>query len=55
MIKKICRGCYVPKPLDQFHKNKTFPDGHLNYCKTCANEKKREKEREKKEENQFFI
>lgn len=32
---KICRKCFVLKPLDGFHKHKQMADGHLNTCKMC--------------------
>lgn len=33
---KICRGCGVEKPLDQYYKHKEMADGHLNKCIDCV-------------------
>ena len=32
---KTCCGCGVVKPLDDFHRNRTKPDGRQNLCKPC--------------------
>lgn len=39
---KTCSGCKVEFTLDNFHKDKQRPDGLRCYCKSCANQKKRE-------------
>jgi hypothetical protein len=33
---KTCRSCHQTKPIDQFRLNAKSPDGHQNWCKTCA-------------------
>ena len=35
MCYKICNKCNVSKPIEEFYKNKTYPDGFLKHCKTC--------------------
>lgn len=32
---KTCIDCGQSKPLDDFYKNKSMADGHLNKCKVC--------------------
>ena len=32
---KICRKCFVLKPINEFHKHKMMADGHLHTCKVC--------------------
>jgi hypothetical protein len=32
---KLCTTCKVEKPLTEFHKNKSKPDGHALQCKSC--------------------
>jgi len=39
MSTKICKGCGIEKLIENYHINKRMKDGHLNYCKSCANEK----------------
>lgn len=39
---KICKICGVEKPLNYFHKNKTYKDGHDGRCKECSSRIKRE-------------
>lgn len=39
MISKTCNACNVPKPLDQFYKDKSQPDGHRCRCKACEKAK----------------
>jgi cobaltochelatase CobS len=52
---KRCTRCGARKPLSGFHKNKSRPDGHADWCKTCLNasrgepSKKRGRRRAKKE------
>lgn len=36
MVVKHCPSCDLDKPLDEFGKNRSRPDGYQNYCKTCA-------------------
>lgn len=40
---KECRKCFIVKPLDEFHNDKTNSAGHYKsyYCKSCANESSR--------------
>jgi hypothetical protein len=33
---KICTRCKLPKPLDEFHRNRARPDGHSFWCKICT-------------------
>ena len=35
MISKICATCNETKPLDQFSKDKTRPDGSKRRCRAC--------------------
>lgn len=35
-MKKKCRKCYEEKPLTEFHKDKSKPDGLNIWCKTCV-------------------
>jgi len=37
-LEKKCARCQIIKPLDMFHKDKTRPDGHYSYCKSCVKE-----------------
>src|SRR3990167_1357767 len=32
---KQCAHCHETKPTQEFHKNRTRPDGYAHYCKTC--------------------
>ena len=32
---KICSKCKINKPISEYHKNKTQPDGFHNWCKSC--------------------
>lgn len=32
---KTCTECKEVKPLTEFHKNRSKPDGHVGKCKTC--------------------
>ena len=36
MCDKKCRTCGVVKPLTEFHKCKSSPDGHVVKCKACC-------------------
>lgn len=42
MKKKKCSKCKKLKPLDEFHKQKASPDGHMYTCKTCARKRNRQ-------------
>ena len=42
---KTCTACGEEKELDQFHRNRSMADGHLNECKTCANAKQHARRR----------
>lgn len=35
VFQKRCRDCNHRKPLDEFPRNRSMPDGHGIYCKTC--------------------
>ena len=35
---KICHHCHQHKPLREFHRNRTRPDGLQLNCKVCCNE-----------------
>lgn len=35
MSEKTCIKCLLLKPLSEFSKDKTRPDGHFPYCKVC--------------------
>lgn len=48
---KPCTGCGEVKPLDDYHRHRTKPDGHVSRCKTCVAEsdrRYREANRDKK-------
>ena len=32
---KVCPRCNTKKPISQFGKYKSSPDGHIHYCKPC--------------------
>lgn len=36
MSQKQCSKCRETKPLSDFNKNKSRPDGYAHYCKPCA-------------------
>jgi hypothetical protein len=38
---KVCRGCDLPLPIDQFYVHSRMSDGHLNYCKSCVSKRVR--------------
>lgn len=38
MEKKRCARCRHRKPLADFYRKKTSPDGHHAYCKSCHNQ-----------------
>ena len=38
---KPCTGCEEVKPLDEYHRNRTKPDGRQVRCKTCVVEDQR--------------
>lgn len=42
---KRCPHCRETKPAGEFHKNKNSQDGLTTWCKTCRNEKRRERQR----------
>jgi hypothetical protein len=41
---KWCSGCQTEKPVEDFHKNRSRPDGLQNYCKACAMEAQKSSE-----------
>jgi len=40
-VKKRCRDCDEDKPLDQFWRNKSSPDGRATYCIPCFKRRNR--------------
>ena len=38
---KTCKCCKQTKPITEFYKNKSKPDGLTIYCKDCSKEKER--------------
>jgi len=32
---RVCRECKIDLPIDNFHKNRSYPGGHIYVCKTC--------------------
>lgn len=34
---KRCAACGLTKPIDQFHRDRSRPDGRVSACRTCAN------------------
>ena len=41
---KKCHSCLVEKPLDQFYKDASRPDGVMIYCKDCDRERGRKRQ-----------
>ena len=41
MLVKICSGCNISLPIDEFHKDKSRKDGLQTYCKFCKKKKDR--------------
>jgi hypothetical protein len=37
---KTCTDCDTPKPHDEFHKNRSAPDGLCGICRACAKSRK---------------
>ena len=46
---KVCFRCGAEKPLTEYYKHKSFADGHLNKCKSCAKSDARENRAKKLE------
>lgn len=46
---KPCTGCGEVKPLDDYHRNRTKPDGREFRCKTCAAEYRRRRYEENRD------
>lgn len=46
METKECSCCLAPKPLTDFHKSKSRPDGYDVYCRACQKERKAKDYRE---------
>ena len=42
-MKKRCKNCKIPKRLTEFYKNNRSPDGRVNVCKACKNERAEER------------
>lgn len=34
-ITKVCRKCFTEKLLEEFHRDRSNRDGHVNHCKKC--------------------
>lgn len=47
---KICSQCGDPKPLTEFYKYKRCKDGHVNRCKACYSDYRKQQYIENKEE-----
>ena len=54
MIKKQCNKCKETKPLNEFYKGKAYKDGHLNTCKECSKNIKKNIEKRNKDKNPGF-
>ena len=54
---KYCKKCIRYLELENFYKtkNKTYIDGHIDWCKSCLYEYRKSKKVEKKEEPLFFM
>ena len=53
---KICSKCKKEKPLSEYHKNKTQPDGYHNWCKKCLIEFRiNYKEKKHKYDKQYHL
>lgn len=37
LVTKLCLKCGCSKSIEQFHKDKTKPDGHKSICNECSN------------------
>ncbi|MCL1496242.1 hypothetical protein CO583_01790 [Parasaccharibacter sp. TMW2.1882] len=44
---KVCRKCGIEKPLSDFVKRKSSPDGRRTFCKACLNMELREQRQPK--------
>ena len=53
---KYCKKCIRFLDLEDFYKtkNKSYIDGHIDWCKSCLYEYRKSKKVEKKEEPLFF-
>ena len=49
---KICTRCTTEKPAEDFHKHKSGKGGLQAWCKSCCNERAREKSAEAREERE---
>jgi hypothetical protein len=54
---KYCKKCVRFLELEDFYKtkNKSYIDGHIDWCKLCIYEYRKSKKVEKKEEPLFFM
>ena len=54
---KYCKKCIRFLDLQDFYKtkNKSYIDGHIDWCKSCLYEYRKSKKVEKKEEPLFFM
>lgn len=48
---KTCRRCGRALPIEQFHTDKSQPDGHRIYCRECSAEQAKESAARRKERN----
>lgn len=46
---KWCSGCKTEKPPEEFHRNRSRPDGLQNLCKTCSSKSRRKSYQKNKE------
>lgn len=40
---KVCRKCFINKPLSEFYKNPDSKDGHIQTCRLCKDASERTK------------
>ena len=54
---KYCKKCVKFLDLNNFYKtkNKSYIDGHIDWCKGCLYDYRKSKKVEKKEEPLFFM
>lgn len=42
MTTKICGGCKIEKPIDEYHRSRQSATGYVSQCKECARKRARE-------------
>jgi hypothetical protein len=45
MSAKACTKCRVVKPIEDFHQDRTRPDGHMSRCAACCRTEARDRYR----------